>query len=123
MISLSSSFIRKRVISLATTLSVGAASLALARGPTPAHHVHGPVAPMHDVADRSDDSGEAPFLPDGKGPLEPLAGFMTKPAGAAIINAAGPIRQIAHGGDKIQRRYLVIAQAVPTVWARSYRCG
>jgi YVTN family beta-propeller protein len=47
---------------------------------------------------------------DGKGPLEPLSAFMTNPAGSAIVNAAGPIRQIVHGEDKTQRRYLVIAQ-------------
>jgi YVTN family beta-propeller protein len=48
--------------------------------------------------------------PDGKGPLEPLSAFTTNPAGSAIVNAAGPIRQIVRGEDKIQRRYLVIAQ-------------
>lgn len=48
--------------------------------------------------------------PDGKGPLEPLAAFMTNPAGSAIVNATGQIRQIVRGEDKIQRRYLVIAQ-------------
>jgi YVTN family beta-propeller protein len=47
---------------------------------------------------------------DGKGPLEPLSAFMTNPAGSAIVNAAGPIRQIVRGEDKTQRRYLVIAQ-------------
>jgi YVTN family beta-propeller protein len=48
--------------------------------------------------------------PDGEGPLEPLSAFLTNPAGAAIVNAAGPIRQIVRGEDKLQRRYLVIAQ-------------
>ena len=47
--------------------------------------------------------------PSGAGPLEPLQAFMTNPAGAAIVNAIGPIRQVVHGEDKIQRRYLVIA--------------
>jgi YVTN family beta-propeller protein len=46
--------------------------------------------------------------PDGKGALEPLAMFMTNPAGSAIVNAAGPIRQVVQGEDKIARRYLVI---------------
>jgi YVTN family beta-propeller protein len=46
--------------------------------------------------------------PDGKGTLEPVAAFMTNPAGAAIVNAAGPIRQVVQGEDKIPRRYLVI---------------
>jgi YVTN family beta-propeller protein len=46
--------------------------------------------------------------PDGKGTLEPLAAFMTNPAGSAIVNAAGPIRQVVQGEDRIPRRYLVI---------------
>jgi hypothetical protein len=46
----------------------------------------------------------------GEGPLEPLAAFMTNPAGSAIVNATGAIRQVVHGEDKIQRRYLVIAE-------------
>src|ERR1700737_4495985 len=48
--------------------------------------------------------------PGGEGPLEPVSAFMTNPAGSAIVNAAGPIRQVVRGEDKIQRRYLVIAQ-------------
>jgi YVTN family beta-propeller protein len=47
--------------------------------------------------------------PDGGGVLEPLAAFSTNPAGSAIVDAIGPIRQIVHGEDKVQRRYLVIA--------------
>ena len=44
----------------------------------------------------------------GGGALQPLQGFMTNPAGAAIVNAIGPIRQVVRGEDNIQRRYLVI---------------
>ena len=47
-------------------------------------------------------------LPDGKGTLEPLSAFMTNPAGSAIVNAVGPIRQIVQGAPKAPRRYLVI---------------
>ena len=47
--------------------------------------------------------------PDGTGKLESLASFITNPAGAAIVNAIGLIRQIVQGEDKMQRRYLVIA--------------
>ena len=47
---------------------------------------------------------------DGEGPLEPLAAFITNPAGSAIVNATGAIRQVVRGEDKIQRRYLVIAE-------------
>jgi YVTN family beta-propeller protein len=45
----------------------------------------------------------------GAGVLEPLQGFMTNPAGSAIVNAIGPIRQVVRGEGKIPRRYLVIA--------------
>jgi hypothetical protein len=47
---------------------------------------------------------------NGEGTLEPLATFMTNPAGSAIVNATGAIRQVVHGEDKIERRYLVIAE-------------
>jgi YVTN family beta-propeller protein len=47
--------------------------------------------------------------PDGSGPLEPLAAFMTNPAGAAIVNAVGPIRQVVRDSTANDRRYLVIA--------------
>jgi hypothetical protein len=46
---------------------------------------------------------------DGGGSLEPLAAFMTNPAGSAIVNAAGPIRQIVQNDTEAARRYLVIA--------------
>jgi YVTN family beta-propeller protein len=47
---------------------------------------------------------------NGGGALEPLATFMTNPAGSAIVNAIGSIRQVVQGEDKTQRRYLVIAR-------------
>jgi hypothetical protein len=34
---------------------------------------------------------------------------MTNPAGSAIVNAVGPIRQIVQSNAKAERRYLVIA--------------
>jgi len=46
---------------------------------------------------------------DGGGSLQPLAAFMTNPAGSAIVNATGPIRQIVHDPATSERRYLVIA--------------
>jgi len=52
------------------------------------------------------------LLPDGSGTLEPLAGFTTNAAGAAIVNALGPIRQIVRGEMGAQRRYLVIAPGI-----------
>ena len=46
--------------------------------------------------------------PRGAGPLEPLADFMTNPAGAAVVNAVGPIRQLVEGEGPSPTRYLVI---------------
>jgi len=46
---------------------------------------------------------------DGTGSLQPLAAFMTNPAGSAIVNAVGPIRQIVQRPGQSERRYLVIA--------------
>lgn len=46
--------------------------------------------------------------PDGSGSLEPLAAFTTNPAGSAVVNAVGPIRQIIRSTEQGQRRYLVI---------------
>lgn len=47
---------------------------------------------------------------DGTGQIEPIAQFMTNPAGAQIVNTVGPIRQIVdpatNTGDA--RRYLVV---------------
>jgi YVTN family beta-propeller protein len=47
---------------------------------------------------------------DGHGPLQPLAAFMTNPAGSAIVNAVGPIRQLVVTDSKTDKRYLVIAE-------------
>jgi YVTN family beta-propeller protein len=46
---------------------------------------------------------------NGTGSLQPLAAFMTNPAGSAIVNATGPIRQIVSAPATPERRYLVIA--------------
>ena len=46
---------------------------------------------------------------DGAGALEPVAKFMTNPAGAAIVNAIGPLRKSVEGNASGPRRYLVIA--------------
>ena len=47
--------------------------------------------------------------PKGTGLLEPLANFMTNPAGAAIVNTVGPLRQLDRSDASTPRRYLVIA--------------
>ena len=46
---------------------------------------------------------------DGGGTLEPLASFTTNPAGAAIVDAIGPLRQVVREDSSALRRFLVIA--------------
>ena len=46
---------------------------------------------------------------DGGGQMQPLASFTTNAAGAAIVNAIGPIRQIVREDSETLRRFLVIA--------------
>src|ERR1700751_860706 len=41
---------------------------------------------------------------NGTGSLQPLAAFMTNPAGSAIVNATGPIRQIVNAPATPERR-------------------
>lgn len=50
---------------------------------------------------------------DGSGRLEPLAMFMTNPAGSAIVNTIGPIRQIVQNDAPEQRRFLVVLAGKP----------
>jgi YVTN family beta-propeller protein len=56
---------------------------------------------------------------DGTGTVEPLAAFMTNPAGAAIVNATGPIRQIVQNSAPSGRRYLVIAPGEPSKFGKA----
>jgi hypothetical protein len=51
--------------------------------------------------------------PDGTGPLQPLTPVMTNPAGAAIVNAIGPIRQIVQSNETATKRYFVILPGTP----------
>jgi YVTN family beta-propeller protein len=52
---------------------------------------------------------------DGRGgSLEALAAFTASPAGSAIVNAVGPIRQAIKGENISPRRYLVIASGTPS---------
>src|SRR6267143_2090573 len=73
---------------------------------------------MLEAADTGLEPGK-PYLlalasePSGTRVLEPLQGFMTNPAGAAIVNAIGPIRQLVRGEEEAPRRYLVILSGTP----------
>jgi uncharacterized protein (DUF305 family) len=81
MIQFSRSFIRKRMISFATTASVAATSFALAQDPTKTYHVRGAI-PVQYVAGRSDYSGEQPFLSENDAAMNKMMANMTiKPTG------------------------------------------
>jgi hypothetical protein len=51
--------------------------------------------------------------PDGTGTIEPLTRFTTNPAGSAVVNAIGPIRQVVRMQEGATRRYLVILRTGP----------
>jgi hypothetical protein len=61
MVLFSRAFVRKRVISMATTASVAATSFALAKDPVRTHHVRSAM-PIQYVADWLDHRDEQPFL-------------------------------------------------------------
>src|SRR5882672_6092385 len=79
MVLFSRAFIRKRVISLATTASVAATSFALAQDPTRTHHVRGAV---QYAADRQEHSEEQPFLSENATAMHKMmADMIIKPTG------------------------------------------
>src|ERR1700704_977112 len=77
----SRTFIRKRVIALATTASVAATAFALAEDPMRAYHVRGAM-PIQYVADRPGYSSEQPFLSENDAAMNKMMADMTiKPTG------------------------------------------
>jgi uncharacterized protein (DUF305 family) len=81
MVLFSRSFVRKRVISLATTAAVSATSFALAQDPSRAFHVRGAM-PSKTMADRPDRSEEQLFLSENDAAMNKMMADMTiKPTG------------------------------------------
>jgi hypothetical protein len=81
MILFSRSFVRKRVISLATTAVVSATSFAFAEDPPKPDHFRG-AAPIQDVADRPEHSEEQAFLSENSAAMKKMMADMTiKPSG------------------------------------------
>jgi uncharacterized protein (DUF305 family) len=77
----SRSFVRKRMISLATTASVAATSFAFADDPPRARHFRREM-PIQYVADRPDLSEEQPFLSENAAAMNKMmADMTTKPTG------------------------------------------
>jgi len=81
MVLFSRSFIRKRIISLATTASVAATSFAFAEDPATADHLRS-KKPIQYVADWSNHSEEQPFLSENDASMRKMMADMTiKPTG------------------------------------------
>jgi YVTN family beta-propeller protein len=55
---------------------------------------------------------------NGTGSAEPIANFTANPAGSAIVNAAGPIKQVVQDGGPVPRRYLAIREGAATTAGR-----
>jgi uncharacterized protein (DUF305 family) len=83
MVLFSRSFVRKRMISLATTASVAATSFALAEDPARTGHVR-EATPIQYVSDRPDRSEEQPFLSENNAAMNKMmADMAVKPTGDA----------------------------------------
>src|SRR5437868_12811624 len=81
MVLLSYAFIRKRMVSLATTAAVTATSFAFAAEPARTDHVRG-TTPIQHGADQPYYSGEQPFLSEnGAAMHKMMAGMAIKPTG------------------------------------------
>ena len=81
MVRFSRSFVRKRVISMATTASVAATTFALAKDQPRTHHVRSAM-PIQYVADRPDHQEEQPFLSENDAAMTKMMADMTiKPSG------------------------------------------
>jgi Domain of unknown function (DUF305) len=81
MVLFSRSFVRKRVISMATTASVAATSFALAPDSPKRHHMRS-VMPIQYVAYRPDRQEEQPFLSENDAAMKKMmAEMMFKPSG------------------------------------------
>jgi hypothetical protein len=84
MVLFSRSFVRRRLISLATTASIGATSFALAQDPPRTHHVQGAM-PIQYVAYRVPGSEEQLFLSENNSAMDRMMADMTiKPTGTSI---------------------------------------
>ena len=111
----SRAFVRRRVISLATSLSVSATSLALAQGPGDAHHLRAPASDRNerqflfarDLA-VSDVSRASLFEPTGNVDRDFVATMI--PQNRAIIDMAGAELLYGHNDELRHLAETIVAQ-------------
>src|SRR5436309_9179718 len=127
----SRAFIRKRVISLATTTSLAATSFAVAHDPTTTSHLPGAL-PIQYAANNPHDSNEQPFLSENEAAMNKMmAGMKIKPTGDVdrdFIEMMVPHHQgavdmaqaeLKYGHDKRLRR---LAHQIVTTQQRAGDC-
>jgi uncharacterized protein (DUF305 family) len=115
----SRSFIRKRVISLATTASLAATSLVMAHGPTSAHRIH-QTMPIQYVADWHGNSGEAPFLSENESAMNKMmADMRVKPTGD--VDRDFVAMMVPHHQGAVDMRRPNLAMAMTKCFADSPR--
>ena len=91
----SRAFIRKRVISLATTTSLAATSFALAHDPTTTSHLRGAL-PIQYAADNPDHSNEQSFLSENEAAMKRGGRFATEAGDPRNV-----VDRIARDGEDI----------------------
>ena len=108
MIMFSRSFVRKRVISLATTTLVTTASLALARDPMSSYHVPGAM-PVQYLNERPDYNAEAPFVAENDAAMNRMmADMVVKPTGDVdrdFIATMSPLNRAAVDMARAELKY------------------
>ena len=103
MIMFSRSFVRKRVISLATTTLVSTASLACARDPMSSYHVPGAMSVQY-LNERPDYNAEAPFVAANDAAMNRMmADMVVKPTGDADSDFAAIMRSLNRGAVDMAR--------------------
>src|SRR3984893_10146691 len=105
----SRSFVRKRVISFATTASMAVISLVMPHGPTSAHRIR-QTMPIQYAADWQDNSDETAFLGENQTAMNKMMMDITmKPSGEHRSgfrrdDGAAPSRRGGHGDGRTQIR-------------------
>jgi uncharacterized protein (DUF305 family) len=108
MVLFSRAFVRKRMISLATTASVAATSFAFAEDPARTDEIRGAM-PIQYVADRPDHSEEQALLSENSAAMNKMMADMTvKPSGDVVPHHQGAVdmakAELKYGHNEQLRR-------------------